>query len=600
MKITTTIPVLMGLLSPAALAQRGAFTFGVDYRGPIIAMQVSGGVFQINEADVLTFGPNAPGPGPLQAPSYSIDGGLLGLIQYPLCLGHQPGVACGIEVDAVTQGMDTLLLDSSTFAGQGGMTGDKVWFSVDEMALGRSSLGVNPSVTSEGTGSGVNDAPADVFLVYGLALGPIGPGGAAASHVGVFDGDGFASAAPSGAVYAGIGMTEPFTPGTMPANGDNLDSLNVNAVLGFPLGTAYYFSLDSTFTDPATGIPNTGSAALQGVLPGDILRVPGPGITPAVYAPATSLGLDLAGGPGSDDLDALSIAENGTTGFQASLVPYDWTTGGSDMVLFSVRRGSAVIGRPDSIFGAPIEPGDILTTPLPTAMGGVSPFPGILFSAESLGLATRRSDGLAHGDEMDALDIEKSPCFDCNNNGIEDAVDISTGTSSDTNDNGVPDECEKIEEYCFCTPALSPCGNWSFDRGCANSVTGGAHLYSPGPGLTSVSADDLELVTDGVPPNKFGLYYMGGGATVVLTGDGLRCVSGGGVGTFRYGVGNSGAGGVLGLGPGIVADSCSLFPQNGCIQPGDTWYLQCWYRDPLGPCGGGFNFSNGVAVEFVP
>ncbi|MEZ5975726.1 MAG: hypothetical protein R3E96_13060 [Planctomycetota bacterium] len=50
------------------------------------------------------------------------------------------------------------------------------------------------------------------------------------------------------------------------------------------------------------------------------------------------------------------------------------------MLLFSVRRGSWVIGQPDSIFGIPIEEGDILTTPLPTAMGGVSPFPGIFIA----------------------------------------------------------------------------------------------------------------------------------------------------------------------------------------------------------------------------
>ncbi|MCF6329546.1 MAG: hypothetical protein L3J02_07095, partial [Henriciella sp.] len=52
-------------------------------------------------------------------------------------------------------------------------------------------------------------------------------------------------------------------------------------------------------------------------------------------------------------------------------------TGDTDMVLFSVRRGSPVVGMPDSIFGIPIADGDILTTPLPTSMGGVSPFPGI-------------------------------------------------------------------------------------------------------------------------------------------------------------------------------------------------------------------------------
>ena len=398
-------------------------------------------------------------------------------------------------------------------------------------------------------------------------------------------------------MYPGIGLSEPNTPGAIPPVGDNLDSLDVGGLLGFP-PTGYYISLDAAFTDPLTTVVNSGSAAAQGVPPGGVLFVSAPGVAPLVYATPVSLGLDLAGGAGSDDIDALSIAENGVPGHQVSSVPYDWAGGMTDMVLFSVRRGSAVIGSPDSIFGAPIEPGDILTAPLPTALGGLSPFPGILYSAESLGLATARSGAVQFGDDMDALDMEAAPCFDCNNNGIEDAVDISTGGSSDANGNGVPDECENVTEYCSCSAMDAPCGNSNLAGGCANSATPGAHLYFMG--TTSVSADDLELVTDGVPPNKFGLYYMGGGALTLPVGDGVRCVGSGGVGTFRYGVLSSGAGGVLAPGPGMVADSCMLFSPLGCITAGDTWYMQSWYRDPAGPCGSGFNFSNGIEVQFVP
>ena len=36
------------------------------------------------------------------------------------------------------------------------------------------------------------------------------------------------------------------------------------------------------------------------------------------------------------------------------------------------------------------------------------------------------------------------------------------------------------------------------------------------------------------------------------------------------------------------------------VMPGDTWHFQRWYRDPAGPCGSGFNLTNGLALTFVP
>src|SRR6185369_13392765 len=100
---------------------------------------------------------------------------------------------------------------------------------------------------------------------------------------------------------------------------------------------------------------NTGSAISNGFLPGAILNTPAPGAAPVVYAPPLMLGLDLAG-PGRDDLDALALLENGIPGYQPGP--------GGDVVRFSVRRGSAVIGVIDSLQGLPIEPGDILGPPM--------------------------------------------------------------------------------------------------------------------------------------------------------------------------------------------------------------------------------------------
>jgi len=113
-----------------------------------------------------------------------------------------------------------------------------------------------------------------------------------------------------------------------------------------------------------------------------------------LYAPAAVLGLDFAG-PDTDDLDALILLEDG-----------DGVLTGLEVVLYSVRRGSAVIGAFDSLLGLPIEEGDVLT--LPTAAGA---FPAIFIPAEALGLGTLRSGSTAFtfGDELDALDLQGVP-----------------------------------------------------------------------------------------------------------------------------------------------------------------------------------------------
>jgi len=295
------------------------------------------------------------------------------------------------------------------------------------------------------------------------------------------------------------------------------------------------------------------------------------------------------------------LAENGDGVFEPSQIPYDWQggpRGATDMLLFSVRRGSAVIGQPDSIFGLPIEPGDILTTPLPASAGGLSPFPGILYAAETLGLRTNRTHGVPQGDDMNAADAVDKPWFDCNHNGIEDSIDIATGGSSDVDDNGIPDECEAITEKCNCPSGSSPCGNPDATAGCANSTGVGGHFYFQG--THSVGADDLVLTGEYLPTNQFGVIFMGAGHNQLTFGDGLRCVVAGGVGLYRYAISNSGGTGEIVLGPGIAALSITRFPPAGWITSGSTWYFQCWHRDPAGPCGSGFNVSNSLQVDFVP
>jgi hypothetical protein len=344
-----------------------------------------------------------------------------------------------------------------------------------------------------------------------------------------------------------------------------------------------------------TGYPLHGTAAFHAFVGGDVIVTAAPFAAPAVFAPAIALGLDIAAGANTDDLDALALWENGSGVYEPSMMPYDWAGGGTDMLLFSVRRGSAVIGLPDSIFGIPIEEGDILTTPLPTAMGGVSPFPGIFIAAENLGLATVRS-GLTgpFGDDLDALDTTRRFLFDCNANGVEDALDIAFGTSGDVNTDGIPDECQVIKtDYCFCA-AGAPCGNTDPTAGCSNSTGAGALLSTAG--TSSVGNDDLVLTMAPLATNKFGLFYMGTTMPLVPFGDGKRCVGGA---IRRFPPISSGAGGSISFGP-VVGYTLANFPPAGQITAGSVWRFQGWYRDPMGPCGSGFNLSNATSISFTP
>ncbi|MDP6409374.1 MAG: hypothetical protein QGI46_08360 [Planctomycetota bacterium] len=203
----------------------------------------------------------------------------------------------------------------------------------------------------------------------------------------------------------------------------------------------------------------------------------------------------------------------------------------------------------------------------------------------------RSLDGDADGvpDECDG---------DCNDNGIPDDRDIANGTSADCNLDGTPDECQlAAAAYCFCASG-APCANPDPNAGCAGSTGSGALLSACG--TDGVAADDLVLTAFGVPPNQNGLIYMGGGTASVPFGDGLRCVAPGATGFMRFGVRSSGTFGELVEGPGIVAHSATHFPPSGRIVAGATWHFQAWFRDPAGPCGGGFNLSNGVTVTFGP
>lgn len=385
--------LVLGLV--ALLAASGtdvaAVTYSIDFQG------VTAGA--VLEGDILTPIP----PGMVPPPAVVIPAGAVGL-------GIVPGGAGFVEVDALSYGRDRQIAQNEL---------PRYLFSVDEFAVGLPGVPA-PSVTTEGA-FGAVEASGDAYSSTPLAPGATIAPGALGINVGYLDGNGGLTPF----LAPGLNLIEPNPPTVaLPDPGDNLDALDVNTT-ATDLGGPIYFSLDSDFPDPLEfpGLPaNTGTALGNGFVGGDVLVQIAPGAgAPALYAPAFMLGLDLIAGTDSDDLDALALWENGTGVYEPTLGPYSWIgaagAGPTDMLLFSVRRGSAIIGAPDGIWGAPIEEGDILVPMGPGLL------PGIFIPAEVLGLATvRTGTGAAWGvpnpnwgnqdiwaDDLDALDVVPEP-----------------------------------------------------------------------------------------------------------------------------------------------------------------------------------------------
>jgi PEP-CTERM motif len=365
-------------------------TFSIDVQsatsgGPGAGAGIPDGWFGIplDEGAIMTpMKPGPPGPNPPGFPALA-PLPTPGLMVGPLS-GAGGSVPGGLGLTAL---FDAVELDALSY---GHDLGIELMFSVDEWAAGDFLAPPGPpNVFSEGPVSGANQAAADVFSYLGPVMRTPPPlPGTGLNNKLFIDGDGFN---PFG--VPGLGLLEPMPPGCgLPCNGDNLDALDINSRLVDVQGPIY-FSLDSSYVDPVDGFPmNTGTAAANLFSGADIL-ISRAGGFPTVYAQAAVLGLDLLGFD-TDDLDALILIDDGDGQYDPAV----------DRILFSVRRGSAVIGSPDSMFGVPIEEGDVLSVPIP----GAGPFPSLYIAAEALGLATVRSNTnelTPFGDELDALDL---------------------------------------------------------------------------------------------------------------------------------------------------------------------------------------------------
>ena len=144
--------------------------------------------------------------------------------------------------------------------------------------------------------------------------------------------------------------------------------------------------------------------------------------------------------------------------------------------------------------------------------------------------------------------------------------------------------------YCHC--ASAPCANADVTAGCANSTGVGAILSAQGGSVDG----DIDLLASRAVPNVFGLFFQGDVASQVAFGDGQLCANQNIIRLSASPILVSASGSAL-FGP---CNGGPTVPEVTGVVPGSglTKRYQFWYRDPSGPCGSGFNTTNGVAITW--
>ncbi|HIK61647.1 MAG TPA: hypothetical protein EYF98_13265 [Planctomycetes bacterium] len=143
-----------------------------------------------------------------------------------------------------------------------------------------------------------------------------------------------------------------------------------------------------------------------------------------------------------------------------------------------------------------------------------------------------------------------------------------------------------------CECSVGPCGNSNPGAGCLNSTGYGSLLGAWG----DTRAADVSLVARDAPPGQFGIFFQGDLPLSSPFGDGLLCADQGLVRITPAPI-QIDAGGAATFGP-CYGDA--TIPSLTGVVPGSgsTRRYQFWFRDPAGPCGSGFNTSNGLAITW--
>jgi glucose/arabinose dehydrogenase len=144
---------------------------------------------------------------------------------------------------------------------------------------------------------------------------------------------------------------------------------------------------------------------------------------------------------------------------------------------------------------------------------------------------------------------------------------------------------------------VQDCSATSYCVGAPNSFSNGAVIGSFGS--FDIGDNNFNLSIAGATPNQFGFFFYGGAQTQVPGGDGFLCVASGFFGLHRLLPPDV----IDGLGTSTRHVDFTTFPAGqgpGTILPGTSVYFQFWYRDPGGPGGTNYNFSDALAAVFCP
>lgn len=112
-------------------------------------------------------------------------------------------------------------------------------------------------------------------------------------------------------------------------------------------------------------------------------------------------------------------------------------------------------------------------------------------------------------------------------------------------------------------------------------------------GSLSVADNSFILNANGAIPNQYGRFVFGPTRYMKPAGDGFTCLK---VSRFRFPMGLANTNGVASYRVDFTSPPHGAPP----VMAGTILYFQYEYRDPTGPGGRTFNFSNGLRVEFQP